>query len=118
MVYGWPIWQANMELGTRFDFLLYNNPDVFRQYRYNTNPLTGLLLPREEIKDLSREIYREDTRLTFYIALEWPLMEQWKLLGRYQRVTNISNISPLDIRTLTNRSYLKDELELGVQYSF
>jgi len=118
MAFGWPLWDATMELGTRFNFLLYNTPDVFRQYRYSINPLTGLPLPREELRDLSREIYREDTRLSFYLSIEWPLMERWKLLGRYQRVTNVSNISPLDISTLTNRSYLKDELELGVQFLF
>lgn len=118
MAFGWPLWQASLELGSRFDFLLYNKPDVYRQYRYSVNPLTGLPLPREELTDFSREIYREDTRLTFYLSLEWPIMDHWKLLGRYQRVTNVSNISPLDIRTLTNRSYLKDELEFGIQYLF
>lgn len=118
MAFGFPLWDANLELGTRFDFLNYNQPDVYHLYRYNINPLTGLPLPREELMERAREIYRDDTRLSFYLNLEWPLNEHWKLLAQYNRTTNVSNISPQDIPTLTNRSYLKDELEFGVQYLF
>ncbi|PKL75844.1 MAG: hypothetical protein CVV27_13300 [Candidatus Melainabacteria bacterium HGW-Melainabacteria-1] len=111
-----PVGPASLEIGSRFNFVLYNQPDVYRENRISINPLTGLPLPRQEIS--SNEVFREDTRLSFYILLEWQLAEHWRLLSRYNRSTNVSNISPDVIRTRTNRSYLKDELELSLRWEF
>ncbi len=111
-----PVGPLDFELGTSFDFLLYTKPDVYRQYRLGINPITGLPLPRSE--ESAFEKFREDTRLTFYANMEWPISPQWSLLGRYNRVTNVSNITQSEIRTLTSRSYLKDVLEFSLRYRF
>jgi len=115
---GFPLGDATLEVGTSFDFALYNQPDVYRVFRLNLNPLTGLPLPREELQNFTVVKHREDTRLNFYLHLEWPLTESWTLIGRYNRITNVSNISPLEIPTLTSRSYLKDMLDLSFRYYF
>ncbi|MBF2054731.1 MAG: tetratricopeptide repeat protein [Candidatus Sericytochromatia bacterium] len=115
---GFPLGDARLELGSQIDFARYNNPDLYRVYRRNLNPLTGLPLPREELKDLSTLKQREDTRLIFYLNLEWPLSREWSLIGRYNRITNVSNISPREIPTLTSRSYLKDMLDISLRYHF
>lgn len=115
---GFPLGDARLELGSQIDFARYNNPDIYRVYRLNLNPLTGLPLPREELNDLSTLKQREDTRLIFYLNLEWPLSREWSLIGRYNRITNVSNISPREIPTLTSRSYLKDMLDISLRYHF
>lgn len=111
-----PVGPIDFELGSSFDFLLYTQPDVYRQYRLGINPITGLPLPRSE--ESAFEKYREDTRLTFYANMEWPITPQWSLLGRYNRITNVSNITQSEIRTLTSRSYLKDVLEFSLRFRF
>ncbi|MGV3527166.1 MAG: tetratricopeptide repeat protein [Candidatus Sericytochromatia bacterium] len=112
-----PVGPLDLEVGTLLDFLNYNNPDIYRSYTININPITGLPLPRVENPG-SVVKHREDSRLTFFVNLEWPIAEHWRLLGRYQRLTNVSNISPLEIPTLTSRSYLKDVLELNLRWEF
>lgn len=114
--FSFPVGPLTLELGTLFDFFLYNQPDVYREYRISINPLTGLPLPRQQIS--SKEILREDTRLIFYTNLDWPLLERLHLLARYSRTTNVSNVSPEDIRTRTNRSYLKDQIDLSLRWEF
>lgn len=114
--FAFPLGPLDMELGTRFDFLLYNNPDIYRQYRWSLDPRTGLPLPRAEVQNFEK--YREDTRLTFYLNGQWKIARDWLLVARYNRITNISNISLLEIPTLTSRSYLKDVLEVSLQYQF
>lgn len=114
--FGFPLGPLNCELGTSFNFLLYNQPDIYRLSRIGTNPLTGLPLPPQV--QAEAEKFREDTRLNFYLQAEWPLSERWKLLGRYNRLTNISNISPIEFPTVTSRSYLKDVLEVSLRWEF
>lgn len=115
---GLPLGPVHFEIGTLFDFMLYNQPDVYRPFLININPITGLPLPRQELTDQSIEQYREDTRLTFYINLEWPFADNWRLLANYTRVTNVSNISPSDFHSLNSRSYLKDQLDLSLRWDF
>ena len=116
--FGFPLGPAKMEMGTRFDFLNYTQPDVYREFLLGTNPLTGLPLDPVEDVDKTVEKYREDTRLTFFINGEWQIYDNVTLVGRYLRQTNVSNISPLEINTSFNRSFLKDVLDLSVRYSF
>lgn len=116
--FGLPLGPVQCEFGTLFDFTLYNRPDVYKLYQININPLTGLPLPRQELKDQSAEEFREDTRLTFYASAEWPFADRWKLLANYIRTTNVSNISPSRFNTLASQSYLKDQLDVSVRWEF
>lgn len=115
---GFPVGPVKMELGTRFDFLNYNKPDVYREFRLGINPITGLPLDPVEVEDRTVVKFREDQRLTFFLTGEWPINDNFSLLGRYQRLTNVSNISPTEIQTRSNRSFLKDVVELSLRYSF
>lgn len=116
MSFAFPVGPLSFEVGTGFDFLIFNQPDLYREYRLSINPLTGLPLPRQEQRSTVK--YREDTRLTFNIDMTWPIADRFTLLGRYVRTTNVSNISPLEILTVTSRSYLKDELSLALRWEF
>jgi hypothetical protein len=80
------------------------------------DPLTGLSLPRQELNARSVEKMRADTRLSFYLQMEWPLTKELKLQGRYTRTTNVSNITPVDYSV--SRSYLKDVFNLSLRFDF
>jgi tetratricopeptide (TPR) repeat protein len=118
MGFAFPLGPIDIEMGSNFDFLLYHNPDIYKASRIAINPLTGLPLPPEALPGLSVEKLREDTRLVFYTNAEWKFDDNWSLVGRYNRTTNVSNISAQEIRTLTSRSYLKDVAEILLRYRF
>ncbi len=116
--FAFPVGPIDVEMGSNFDFLLYHNPDIYKAFRLNVNPLTGLPLPPDPIAGLNVEKLREDTRLVFYAQAEWKFDEHWSLLGQYNRTTNVSNISAQEIRTITSRSYLKDVVDIRLRYRF
>jgi len=113
---GFPLGPIEAEIGTSFSFTGYTQPDVFKQSLIRINPLTGLPLPPQELGSRSVEKLREDTLLNFYIQAEWPLANNWKLLARYNRLTNVSNIVPDDYAV--SRSYLKDLIGINLLYQF
>jgi tetratricopeptide (TPR) repeat protein len=114
--FGFPLGPLQLELGSRLDFIDYTQPDLVSQYLVRINPTTGLALPRQELGSRSVEKLRADTRLNFYLQMEWAFSKDLKLQGRYSRTTNVSNITPDDYST--SRSYLKDVLNMSLRYDF
>lgn len=114
--FGFPVGPVLFELGSRMDFIDYTQPDLVSQYLIGIDPLTGLSLPRQELNARSVEKMRADTRLSFYLQMEWPLTKELKLQGRYTRTTNVSNITPVDYSV--SRSYLKDVFNLSLRFDF
>ncbi|MGE3726226.1 MAG: tetratricopeptide repeat protein [Candidatus Sericytochromatia bacterium] len=112
---GFPVGPLLFEVGSRMDFIDYTQPDLVSQYIIGINPLTGLPLPREQY-GTPVEKFRADTRLLFYLQMEWPLAKDLKLQGRYTRTTLVSNITPDDYSV--SRSYLKDVFNFSLRYDF
>lgn len=113
---GFALGPLQLETGTRLDLIDYTRPDQVQQYLLSVNPLTGQALPRQRLDDQDFEKFRADTRLLFYLQGEWPLRPDLKLLARYTRTTNVSNITPTDYSL--SRSYLKDLLSVNLRWDF
>lgn len=116
MTFGFPVGPVKLQVGSRLQFADYTKADLYKQYLLRVDPLTGLALPRQELTARSVDKFRQDTQLVFSLDCEWPFSEQWALLMRYNRITNVSNIVPEDYTV--SRSYLKDIFSINMQYRF